>query len=100
MYEYFVRVTFTNGTVAEIPAGFTAFHPLCDSAVIYGSSSNPLRDIKTVQLETQESLEGSPVDNDPVASYTAQIIGKRDRLVLSQGEPLSTTLVSQLNLVP
>ena len=94
MYEYFVRVTFTNGTVAEIPAGYTAFHPL------YDPPSNHLLRSKTVQLETQESLEGSPVDNDPVASYTAQIISKHDGFVFSQGEPLSTTLASQLNLVP
>ncbi|KAI9568044.1 hypothetical protein HD554DRAFT_2039147 [Boletus coccyginus] len=65
MYEYFVRVTFTNGTTAEIPAGFTTFHPL------YEPPSSSLVRSKAVRLQTKESLDGSLVDRDPAANYTA-----------------------------
>ncbi|KAF8555514.1 hypothetical protein OG21DRAFT_1410837 [Imleria badia] len=80
MYEYFVRVAFANGTRVEIPVGFTAFHPLYDPP-----SNNVVRS-KTVQLQTKESLDGSPVDNDPVANYTAEISSKRDGFAFSQGQ--------------
>ncbi|KIJ63027.1 hypothetical protein HYDPIDRAFT_168634 [Hydnomerulius pinastri MD-312] len=68
MYEYFVRVGFTNGTVREIPAGFTAFQP------VYDSLHNPggLKSV-TFQLETESSLDGSPTESSPMANYTVEI---------------------------
>jgi hypothetical protein len=83
MYEYFVRVAFTNGTTAEIPAGFTAFHP------VYDPPRNDLVQSKTVQLQTKASLDGSLVDNDPVANYTAEISSIHDSFAFSQGAPSS-----------
>ncbi|KAH0834738.1 hypothetical protein J3R83DRAFT_10305 [Lanmaoa asiatica] len=68
--EKFVRVAFTNGTTAEIPVGFTAFHPF------YDPPSDQLVRSKIVRLRTKESLDGSHVDSGPVANYTAKIIGK------------------------
>lgn len=94
MYEYFVRVTFANGTRVEIQAGFTAFHPL------YDPLSNNLVRSKTVQLKTEESLDGSLVENDPVANYTAEIISKHDGFAFSQGTSSNCSPASQLNFVP
>lgn len=85
MYEYFVRVTFTNRTTAEIQAGVTAFHPF------YDPPSAPWPEERTVQLQVKESLDGSFIDSDPIANYTAEIliISKHDGLAFSQGAPLS-----------
>jgi hypothetical protein len=79
IYEYFVRVAFTNGTTVEIPAGFTAFQPL------YDPPSENLVQSKTAQFRTRDSLNGSLVDNDPVANYTAEIMSKHDGFTFSQG---------------
>ncbi|KAF8122592.1 hypothetical protein EV363DRAFT_1456411 [Boletus edulis] len=79
IYEYFVRVAFTNGTMIEIPAGFTAFHPL------YDPPSNALVQSNTVQLQTEESLNGDHLEYDPIANYTAEIISKHDGFTFSQG---------------
>lgn len=82
MCEYFVRVAFTNGTMAEIPAGFTVFH------LVYDPPRNDSVQSKTVQLQTKAPLDGSLVDNDPVANYTAEIISRRDGFAF-QGAPSS-----------
>jgi len=68
MYEYFIRVPFSNGTTEEILAGRTSFQPLYDHA-----GTPPRPSSETIGLEPRHI--GVPRKHPPITNYTAQVSG-------------------------
>ncbi|KAF8122559.1 hypothetical protein EV363DRAFT_1456389 [Boletus edulis] len=73
IYEYFIRVSFANGTTEDISAGFTGFQPLYDPA------DTQIPSLKTVELKAMHVPANG--EYSPGTNYTARISG----LVFTEG---------------
>ncbi|KAF8434604.1 hypothetical protein L210DRAFT_3649099 [Boletus edulis BED1] len=70
IYEYFIRISFANGTTEHMSAGFTGFQPLYDPT-----------DTRQVLNSETVGLKAMPGEYSPVTNYTAQI----SSLVFTEG---------------
>ncbi|KAF8122560.1 hypothetical protein EV363DRAFT_1554195 [Boletus edulis] len=64
IYEYFIRISFANGTTEHLSAGFTGFQPLYDP-----TDARQVLNSETVGLKAMRV----PGEYSPITNYTAQI---------------------------
>ncbi|KAG1729731.1 hypothetical protein EDB19DRAFT_2027683 [Suillus lakei] len=67
IYEYFVEIRFGNGTIAEIPAGITAFTPL------YLSTENGVPSRNVSMVLTSPGRNSEPVVDVLRSNYTIEL---------------------------